>query len=244
MSLNVFFRYFGSKWRSAVRYPPPRHETIVEPFAGSAGYATRYHWKRVILVEKDPLIASIWRFLLRASAREILALPDLPADGVAMDLDVCEEARQLIRFNLNGASGNRDSFTRWSIDDPASVWGRTIRARLASQVDKIRHWQIIEGTHADAPDVEATWFVDPPYQRLGNCYPCGADDLDFAALASWCRSRRGQVIVCENEGADWLPFRFLGNVAAAHRGTGRELDGISREAIWTNDTEAPSTEMR
>lgn len=30
--------------------------------------------------------------------------------------------------------------------------------------------------------------------------------LDYAVLADWCRTRRGQVMVCEQDGAEWLPF--------------------------------------
>ena len=40
--LRPFFCYYGGKWRAAPKYPPPEHDTIVEPFAGAAGYATRY----------------------------------------------------------------------------------------------------------------------------------------------------------------------------------------------------------
>ena len=53
---------------------------------------------------------------------------------------------------------------------------------------------------------EASWFVDPPYQNQGKHYHYGPENVDFAMLGNWCRTRLGQVIVCENEGADWLPF--------------------------------------
>jgi len=239
VSLHTFFAYFGSKWRVAHLYPSPLHETIIEPFAGSAGYSVRHHHRRVILVEKDPRVASIWRYLLRASPRELLALPDLPRGGVVDDLRVCEEARWLIAYNVNrSAGGPRQSFTTWSESSPHSVWGRTLRARLAMQVDKIRHWQIFEGDYTSAPDVEATWFVDPPYEVQGAHYRHGVKRLDLAGVGAWCRARRGQVIVCENEGATWLPFRALATVRGSIRGSGDPDDGISREAIWTNDSEA------
>jgi hypothetical protein len=41
------------------------------------------------------------------------------------------------------------------------------------------------------------------------------------------------VIVCENEGADWLPFRPHGRHKTLNRKDGQQ--GYSREAIWTND---------
>lgn len=236
MSLNTFFRYFGSKWSLAPRYPAPRHDTIIEPFAGSAGYAVRHHYRNVLLIERDAEVAALWRYLIGVSARELLALPDLAPHGKVSELDVHPDARRLISLNVQRATNERapDGFNDWTRGDP-NAWGPVLRARLASQVDKIRHWQIIEGDYTQAPDIEATWFVDPPYQRLGSKYRHGARDIDFAALGVWCRARRGQVIVCENEGADWLPFAPHIKSAAARRGRGRAEDGISREAIWTND---------
>ncbi len=68
--IRPFFSYFGAKWRLAPRYPAPAHRTIVEPFAGSAGYACRYPDHRVILVERDPVIAALLRDAgLRAARR-------------------------------------------------------------------------------------------------------------------------------------------------------------------------------
>ena len=231
MSLQPFFSYFGGKWRLAPRYPAPRHDTIIEPFAGSAGYATRYHHKRVILVEKDPHIAALWRWLIGASARDVLALPEDPDQAKG-------DARALVWFNQNRAAryldhrrevpnGGFHGAESWS-------WNRTRRARIASQVDKIRHWQIIEGEYTEAPDVEADWFIDPPYVNMEAEYAQGRAGIDFGELGSWCRSRRGQVIVCENEGASWLPFRPFREGYTMN-------NGFSREAIWTNDAEAQAT---
>ena len=78
---------------------------------------------------------------------------------------------------------------------------------VARGIPRIRHWTLIEGDYHDSPDVRATWFIDPPYQEMGKHYPNGSKDLDFEELGRWCQAQRGQVIVCENEGADWLPFR-------------------------------------
>src|SRR5262245_39743395 len=62
-TIRPFFGYYGGKWRDAVRnYPPPYHGTIVEPFAGSAGYALRYWDKKVVLYERDPVVAAVWRY--------------------------------------------------------------------------------------------------------------------------------------------------------------------------------------
>ena len=107
-------------------------------------------------------------------------------------------------------------------------WSEQMRCRVAGQVEYIRHWRVIEGDYTKAPDIEAAWFVDPPYNNKAGSYYVHSD-LDYAALGAWCRTRRGQVTVCENEGADWLPFRTFATLKAGLNGTG------SREVIWTND---------
>jgi hypothetical protein len=61
------------------------------------------------------------------------------------------------------------------------------------------------------PDIEATWFVDPPYNNRAGSYYI-ENSIDYVALGTWCHERRGQAIVCENEGADWLPFRSFKDV--------------------------------
>jgi hypothetical protein len=110
-------------------------------------------------------------------------------------------------------------------------WGPEIRARIASQLEYIRHWIAIEGQYSDCPDLDATWFVDPPYRRAGKYYVRPSGSIDFAHLAQWCKSRKGQVIVCENEGADWLPFVPFRAIKAT---SGARRSGLSKEVIWTN----------
>lgn len=104
-----------------------------------------------------------------------------------------------------------------------------MRERVASQVNAIKHWRVIEADYAAVSDIEATWFVDPPYQLTGYGYVHSSKAMDFATLATWCRSRRGQIIMCENPGADWLPFAPFGSVTG--------MSGApSREAIWWQDS--------
>ena len=231
MSLNSFFLYFGSKSQLAHRYPAPVHDTIIEPFAGSAAYSVRHHRRKVILIDKDPVVVGLWSYLLRSSPRDLLALPDLAVGQHVNELRICQEARWLIgRWIDFGAKAPAGKRTPWGSDESKMhrTWGRTMRARLAGQVDKIRHWQIIEGGYESAPDVEATWFIDPPYQRGGLQYTVSSKGLDFPALGAWCRERQGQVIVCEETGASWLPFEPFATI----RSVGKNLTG---EVIWTND---------
>ena len=71
--LRPFFGYYGGKWRDAAKhYPPPKYQLIVEPFAGSAGYALRYHEHEVVLCERDPVIAAVWEYLISVEPEEIL----------------------------------------------------------------------------------------------------------------------------------------------------------------------------
>ena len=78
---------------------------------------------------------------------------------------------------------------------------------------------MIEGEYSDAPDIAATWYVDPPYQTpAGAHYP--HKFTDHAALGEWCQSRRGQVIACDQEGSTWLPWNHqisIGSTAGHKR---------------------------
>ena len=229
--LRPFFGYYGGKWRDTPKnYPAPMFETIVEPFAGSAGYALRHPDKKVVLCERNAQIAAVWRYLIKATPTEIRAIPDVPLNGSVDDLGVCEEARWLVGLWLNRAAASpRKSPSKWmrSKIRPGSFWGERVRETIAAQVDKIRHWQLIEGDYSECHvDGQATWFIDPPYQLAGKHYRHGSAEIDFAALARWCRAREGQVIVCENEGADWLPFEPLDAVKTTRAGR------RSREVVW------------
>lgn len=226
------FSYFGAKWTLGAKYPGPLHRTIVEPFAGSACYALRHAERDVVLVERDPVVASIWRYLIGVSCSEVLSLPDIAPDEDLDALHVAPEARALIAFCVSRAQRyavHRPS--SWYRAFPEKFWPGVFRPRIARAVDRIRHWRVIEGDYREAPPIIATWFVDPPYQIAGRCYRHGADDLDFDALAEWCRSRRGQTIVCENVGATWLPFRSFAERDSLSTRTGTN-GRRSREAVW------------
>ena len=235
--LQPFWRYYGGKNRAAKLYPAPEHDIIIEPFAGAAGYSCRYHWKQVILVDRSPIIAGIWRYLIKASAAEVLAIPDIPEGGSVDDLPawVPQEARWLAGFWCNtGTVTPSKRPSKWARSHADSHnwlgWGARARDRCARQASKVSHWRIIEGEYSDAPDIEATWHIDPPYaNKAGKYYPHQPES--FAALAEWCEARRGLVMVCENQGADWLPFRSLATIKANESRTGGKT---SAEVIWTN----------
>ena len=234
MSIRQFFPYYGAKWRIATRYPEPDHAHIVEPFAGSAGYALRYPSRAVTLIDSDEIVAGTWAYLLAASEAEIRALPLWDGSwDTTDDLRIPQEARWLIGWWLNkGVSSPRKSPSAWMRQGirPNSMWGEAVRDRIARQVGMIRHWRILHGPHTLADAIEpATWFVDPPYELAGKHYRHGSSGIDYADLAAWCRSRVGQVIVCEQDGATWLPFDPHVD-AKGTEGAGRS--GRSAEVVW------------
>jgi len=113
----------------------------------------------------------------------------------------------------------------------AQFWGQAKRDRIAQNVDRIRHWRLIEGDYTEAPDMVATWFIDPPYIKAGKHYSTQFSDYDD--LAAWCRERKGHTMVCENVGATWLPFRPYINIKASE---GKHGGKVSKEALWLQET--------
>jgi hypothetical protein len=219
-----FFSFFGGKWTLATRYPRPAHRTIVEPFAGSAGYATRFSDHDVVLVEREPVVAALWRYLIAVKADEVMRLPLDPEKRHAL----APEPRSLIGFwcGRGRTQPANTTTSAWLLSGkwPSSFWGEYARRRIACQVERIRHWRLVEGDYTAAPDVEATWFVDPPY--IGSRH-YRASVGDYAQLGAWSRARRGQVIVCEQKGADWLPFVHFRDAKSINR-------DVNTEVVWLN----------
>jgi site-specific DNA-adenine methylase len=235
-ALRPFWYYYGGKWAAARWYPAPRYDTIIEPFAGAAGYSCHYPDRRVILVDRSPIICGIWRWLIRVEPAEVLAIPDIPEGGTVDDLPCCAEGRWLAGFWCNdGGEDPRRKPTGWAANKQGMYgWSEKVRERIARQVPRIRHWQVIEGDYREAPEIEATWHVDPPYQITGYKYPYRPAAEDYAALGDWCRTLRGQVMVCEQEGARWLPFVPMAEINAAKRKDTKQT-GCSREVVWPGE---------
>ena len=232
-TLRTFFNFYGGKYRAAPHYPVPQYRRVIEPFAGAAGYSTRHHERDIVLIERDPIIAGLWRWLIKASAAEILALP-LEIPTTVRDLGLAPGPSALIGFYCGGSSFfPRQSRSGWMRSEisPGSYWGSKVRTRIADQVGMIKHWTVIEGDYTDAPTEEATYFVDPPYaNKAGQVYRMKF--AGHAALGDWCRTRPGQVIACENDGATWLPFRHFRDIKST---PGKNGKGKSAEAIWLSD---------
>jgi hypothetical protein len=210
--MRPMFPYYGSKWNMARYYPKPEQDLVIEPFAGGAGYSSFYNARKVVLIDKDPIIAGLWAYLTKVTPNEIMALPEMPEVGDSVDnYALPQEARWLIGFWLNrGSATPKKARTAYSsrTDKAQLNWGHKAKERVASQLPLISEWEVREGTFADAPNVTATWFIDPPYGDKGKYYRVPFSDFDH--LGSWCRNRHGMLIACEATGATWLPFEELG----------------------------------
>ncbi len=209
--------YHGSKTNIVHLYPPPIHGSIVEPFAGTAKYSLRYWDRKVTIVDRYADLIAVWKWLQRVEPVELLRLPRHVLPGAKLDDHKFEtpEARLLFGFLMSkGNSEPRKTASSWVSEMRPNFINFSLN-RMAGDLPKIRHWNIV---HADYRDVQvdgaATWFVDPPYQKLGSSYVHNNAGIDFRELAGWCRSLPGQVIVCEGSGADWLPFQELKEIRA------------------------------
>jgi len=148
----------------------------------------------------------------------------------------CPEERTLIGFWWGKALVEPAKIpTGWLIENEplynVQYWGESRRQRVADQIDKIKHWKILGKSYENLGNPKATWFIDPPYKnKAGEAYTCGPDDIDYKHLGEWCKTRNGQVIICENLGADWLPPNGRTSTLGSFK-TARS--GKSIEIYWT-----------
>jgi 16S rRNA G966 N2-methylase RsmD len=239
MAYRSLFSMYGGKGAVVHRYPAPLHPVIVEPFAGAAAYSLRHGLdKKCVLFDADRRMARLWQFLLTKNAlpaaeavipdtikvgANVLdltkGLRDFLAEQATWDVDplqvekFIEGLEELLMAQANigtqGALGRHTQVTEFAADQ----WHR-IKKRLRCFLPRMREWEFYEADYSAAdrgfPRItpHTTWFIDPPYNNsAGSRYR--AKVKDYRALANWIQRLPGQVIVCENAGADWLPFRRL-----------------------------------
>lgn len=238
MRYGPFFKYVGSKWILSKYYPAPKHDTIVEPFAGSACYATRYlgHSCRVFLYDNNPEITRLWGYLINVDGNEIANLPvDLPIGEDIRKLGLPNHGAELLvrQWQRVGIS------TCWTVSkwgNKPGQWTASTRDRVAASVERIRDWVVYNDDYrwAATHSAQSTFFVDPPYYGMKAYYLHDCRAIDYDSLARWCKNLRGQVIVTERASATWLPFTPFRNVPTGRRGKAC-LNGYSIEGIWTNE---------
>ena len=217
------FSYYGSKSKIVDYYPPPKHSKIIEPFAGSARYALKYYDREVLLVDKYETIIKLWKWLQKCEPKDILGLPKLKkGDDIRNISGLCEEEIILLGYGAQAGVAKHGN----TVTEAGTRVMKTMFKNVASQLHKIKHWEIRQGCYTEIENETATWFIDPPYQFGGHEYKCSNKQIDFGKLAEWCEDRNGQAIVCENTKADWLPFKPMVDMQGAMFKT--------TEAIWSN----------
>lgn len=196
------FRYPGGKtwfvpelrrWLTSIKRP----RVLVEPFAGGGivGLTAAFEGlaDHVLLVEKDPMVAAVWKTILGGDAdwlaQRILDF-DLSIDNCrevldANDLELREEGfRTILRNRINHGGilaagsgmlkhgeGGRGIASRW--------YPETLAKRIRA-IDTVKHRiTFIEGDGMDVMDEHSgrkttAYFIDPPYtagtkgKRAGN----------------------------------------------------------------------------
>lgn len=253
--MRPFFRYYGSKWIGAKHYGPPRRGEVIEPFAGSACYSVYWDCPNVSLYDLSEDACIVWDWLIHCSEEDVRRIPatfrtdeelaELP-DGArqvassflwygecAFRPAVPEFVKRWARTGeyTGFAATNRD---KGESDDTIFRWGESRKERIIRQKPLIRDWTIERLSYDRIPLREAHWHVDPPYQgKAGRKYP--HNEIDFGHLAEWCRSLPGAADVCEQEGADWLPFEDLYQGTTCEGRDGKRT--ASREVLWRSDPE-------
>jgi hypothetical protein len=201
------FYYYGRKKQLAHLYPEPKHDLIVEPFAGSAAYSLYGdRWRKdVFLYDLSQDVVDIWKYLLSASLKDLQKLPDLKEGDLLDNFSLSREERLLISFHIRpGAVSSRNKvgrFSRWA----------TGKHYICHSLYKIKHWKIFHGDYKLANHGRATYFLDPPYRESGKHYTVGSLAMDYSEYASWVLGLSGQIIACEGSShCQYLPFKKLG----------------------------------
>lgn len=212
------FSYYGSKSKIINYYPAPKKNTIIEPFCGSARYSLKYWEKDIILCDKYQRLIDIWLYLQTASAKDINSLPVLSKGQNLNDFKfMCPEEKDLMGFMIQaGVNSPRLTCTEAGVRNQ-----KTAKKNILNNLHKIKHWSIKCCDYTDIENINATWFVDPPYQNGGKYYI--HKSINYNDLKDWCLTRRGDVIVCENTKADWIELKPL-----------KKIQGMAQ----TNTTEA------
>ncbi len=205
------FYYYGAKNLLSKYYPYPVYNTIIEPFSGSAAYTCYHLYKNnklnSIICDKNDDVAQTWDFLLKCSENDIINFKTPLIGEYAEDflIKTCSVS--------NASSKCKKMKYTERIDRVFQIQKRRILKFFAIR-NRIK---FIKGDFKIIENIEATWFIDPPYQVLnenntifsnGNGYAnnCDSNNLDYNELRVFCLERKGQIIVCEKDGADWLPF--------------------------------------
>jgi hypothetical protein len=168
---------------------------VIEPFAGSMAYTLTHRPRFAIGVELDEQVVKLWNRVCGMSRAELETFPP-PVVG--------ERTKDLWVYGSAVSAWNLDVSYRTVTPFMINRFEEQRRMALRHHDYATRSVLYAPGDYREAPDVECTWFIDPPYRGVPQSYR--HTDLDYDELAAWCSTRQGQVIICEGPDGDWLPF--------------------------------------
>jgi len=220
---RIVFNYYGGKGMLVNKYPPPKHKTIIEPFAGGAAYSLRWYKHNIILLDTNLKTIEAWNFVKSQDALNYInKIPKkVNAGDKINDIkyfdDFPQGLKNILRMSANIGTGGLNVKVNTITKIAVKHWYHNTILKIKFWHPKIQHWKILHRSYEDAPNITATWFIDPPYQDTpGRLYT--ENKLNYHKLATWVKSRRGQIICCENESANWLPFTRLTDIDQGLRG--------------------------
>lgn len=229
----------------AKHYGKPRHDIVIEPFAGGACYSLYWNCRVVKLYDLDEDLCSIWDYLIHCSESDIARLPDYIEDVAQLQILTRPEALLISRWLYASptvgvvTNSNLGFYKRKIAAGFKWLWSTHVKERIIRQKPLIADWTIMHCSYQEVPNIEAHWFIDPPYRNLKTTkYKYGRSNIDYSELSEWCRSRKGAVDVCEKqienvegylpflEPTHYLPFKDL------HKHTDQH-GNIYTEMLWS-----------
>jgi len=217
---DTVFYYFGRKGRLAPKYPAPQHDLVIEPFAGSGAYSLYWKPEDALLIDIDPHVVDLWHQIIDLGPEGIEAYP--PPEVGSRTSESWHLAAMASKSGSPG--GGSMKVSKFALQNFETSRRMALRSHAVGS-----RFSYTQGTYRDAPSVEATWFIDPPYQAVKTGYRSGSSTVDFWDLGEWVMERKGLVIVCEGPGASWLPFRPFLNLRALN---GFDSKGSLKTEMW------------
>lgn len=221
------FRYPGGKtWlvpriRQWLLSKPTKPVLLIEPFAGGAivGLTAAFEslTERVLLVERDPCVAAVWKTILGTDG-EWLASRIVTFDLTAQSVDAVLQSeanttrdlafQTILRNRINRGGILADGAGRVKHGENGkgltSRWyPETLQKRILEIVSLRERLTFIEGDgievmKANAARMDAAFFIDPPYTAAGK--RAGSrlythSELDHAELFAIAETLRGDFLM-------------------------------------------------
>lgn len=217
------FKWFGSKWLASKLYPAPEHDTIFEPFAGSAGYSLRHHEKKVVLWEDNEQLHALWTWLIAPSTRssQVLEIPLNVREGTDIRELGLNKFQALLLKHWQRTNNVGDCWTISPWGNKPGQWTANTRARVAEELHAVKHWKVKRFWY----DRPGTYFLDPPYLYNYQYRFKGGFDYDGMLLNVKLIPKRSQIIVCEaacqkiGRVPKYLPFKPFASRITSRRKT-------------------------